>query len=112
MLRFAHPSSPGLQLNLALLDISATGCALQQPSGAPALVAGTEIEQVEVELDEQTYLFTDMSIAHVSLSQSAGSRKLRVGCRWRNMPSSAKEVLERWIGNGRRRRDLISLNFD
>ncbi len=112
MLRFAHPAVPELRLSLPVLDISATGCALQQPTGAPALQAGTTVEQVEVELDEETFLFTDLSIAHVSASRSARSRQLRVGCRWRNMPGSAQEVLEHWIRSGRRSRDLVSLNFD
>ena len=112
MLRFAHPAAPELRLNVQVLDISATGCALQQPLGAPTLLAGTEVQQVEVELDEETFLFTDLSIAHVSASRGAQGRQLRVGCRWRNMPGSAKEVLESWIRSGRRSRDLISLNFD
>jgi hypothetical protein len=112
MLRFSHPRDPALALCLNVLDISATGCAARLPSSLPALEAGAEVRQVEVELDSSTFVFTDMTVQHVSRPRGDGDDSLRLGCRWHHMPATAQDVLDRWIRSGKRRRELISLTFD
>ncbi len=108
--RFVHPQQPGQALALRVLDISATGCALSLPAKGPALIAGSCLRQVEVELDNETMVFADLLVHHVTQVDSTGNA--RVGCEWQGMPAVAQERLQRWIQQGRRRRELISLSFD
>ena len=112
VLRFLHPLPTAGRMCLPLLDISATGCAVQQPSGAPWLLAGTEIQQVEVELDDENFLFSDITVQHVTVKGADGQRHARVGCRWHSLSPGTRDRLERWLLSGRRSRDLLTLNFD
>ena len=108
--RFAHPHQAGASLALRVLDISASGCALSLPAQGPPLQAGSQVRQVEVELDDHTIVFADLLVHHVTQVDNAGNA--RVGCEWQGMPRVAQERLQRWIQQGRRRRELISLSFD
>jgi len=111
LLRFEHPLTPGSSLVLGLLDVSATGCAMRKPADTLPLLPGTEIRQVEVELDEHTLLFADLQVVHVSVMPGDRLGGQRVGCTWQHMPDGARERLLGWIQNGRRRRDLMTLTL-
>jgi hypothetical protein len=111
-LRFVHPFAPEQPLQLQVLDISVTGCAVRKPAGVLPLLPGTCVRSVEVELDSETVLFTDMTVQHVTLATADPAGSARVGCRWHAMPESAQETLAHWIAGGRRRRDLVSISFD
>jgi hypothetical protein len=65
---------------------------------------------VEVELDDSNIVFSDMFVHHLTPLDAAGNARL--GCEWQGMPAPAQERLQRWIMQGRRRRELISLSFD
>lgn len=112
VLRFAHPTANGQKVTLRVLDISLTGCAVRKPPGLPPLLPGTEVRRVEVELDADTVLFTDMTVQHVTASSADPLSSARVGVSWRDMPPAAHERLTTWITGGRRRRDLVSISFD
>ena len=111
-LRFAHPFAPEQALQLTVLDISVTGCALRKPAGVLPLLPGTTVRGVEVDLDAETVLFTDMTVQHVTQATADPVGMARVGCRWNAMPASAQDTLAQWIAGGRRRRDLVSISFD
>jgi len=109
--RFEHPLAPGSALVLGLLDVSATGCAMRKPADTLPLLPGTEIRQVEVELDERTMLFADLRVAHVSAMPGDRLGGQRVGCTWQHLPDAARKRLLDWIQIGRRRRDLLTLTL-
>lgn len=108
--RFAHPLAPDVVTTLRVLDVSASGCALLRPANGLNLPLGLLLKQVEIELDDDTILFSDLLVHHVTV-HSRRDRSARVGCEWRGMPSAAQERLHLWIQHGRRRRDLMSLSF-
>jgi flagellar brake protein len=116
---FAHPLATDYVLSLRVLDISAEGCALWLPRGEPPLAPGQVLRQVEVELDDDSILFADLLIQHISLGGDAmptlpmgQAEGLRVGCRWCHLSAQAAQLLESWIRRGRRRRDLVHLALD
>lgn len=112
VMRFAHPLDPGQSTSLVVLDVSVTGCAVRKPAGLLPLLPGQEVRQVEIELDPETFLFTDMTVQHVTLAREDPMGDARVGCRWHDMPRSAQETLTAWIARGRRRHALVSIKFD
>ncbi len=108
---FRHPPASDVLVSMRVLDISMTGCAVWNPISDPPLWPGTEIRQVEVQLDDMSIFVTDLHVEHVTFSavSLAGSR---VGCAWKGMPQSGCETLQHWISRGRRRRGLVSFTFD
>ncbi len=108
--RFSHPLAPQLVTTLKLLDVSSTGCALLSPADGPMLSLGLVLKKVEIELDDETILFCDLLVHHIT-AHNRRERNTRVGCAWQAMPPAAQERLLEWIERGRRRRDLMSLNL-
>ena len=107
--RFAHPLTPEVPATLRVLDVSSTGCALLSPVGGPLLNVGLVLAQVEIELDDDTILFSDLLVHHIT-AHSRRDRSARVGCTWQGMPPAAQARLLEWIDRGRRRRDLLALD--
>jgi c-di-GMP-binding flagellar brake protein YcgR len=112
LMRLAHPSAPDQFMSLVVLDLSVTGCAVRKPAGLLPLLPGQDVCGVEIELDPQTFLVTDMMVQHVTLASNDPAGDAIVGCRWHDMPRSAQETLAAWIAGGRRHRDLMSIDFD
>lgn len=96
---------------LRLANVSLQGCALRLPVGHRAPKPGQLLRQVEVELDEETLLYADLVVQHVTPDFCEPGAQL-VGCLWGHMPTTARALLQRWMVNGRRRLNLVSLNFD
>ncbi len=112
-LRFAHPVLPERPVRMRVMDISTSGCALWKAAGELPLAPGNLIRAVEVELEADTFVYSDLRVRHVTLNSShAGRAGARVGCSWQGMALGAQETLQRWIRRGRRRRDLVSLSLD
>lgn len=103
--------APGAGRLARLANVSLQGCALRLPASHPAPKPGQLLRQVEVELDEETLLYADLVVQHVTPDLREPGAHL-VGCMWGHMPSAARALLQKWIANGRRRLDLVSLNFD
>jgi len=101
----------GSSAGLRLANVSLQGCALRLPVGYPAPKPGQLLRQVEVELDQETLLYADLVVQHVTPDFREPDAHL-VGCLWGHMPTPARALLQKWIVNGRRRLDLVSLNFD
>lgn len=97
--------------SLRLANVSLQGCALRLPPGQPGPKPGQLLRQVEVELDDDTLLYADLVVQHVTPDFREPGAQL-VGCLWGHMPTPARALLQKWIVNGRRRLDLVSLNFD
>lgn len=97
--------------SLTVADVSLVGCALRHGPGQAPLRIGTVIRGVELELDDETFIFTDLRVQHVT-GDPRHPGQWRVGCVWLGMPESAQAALQAWILRGRRRRELITLSLD
>jgi len=113
--RFRHPLAPERWTQMRAIDVALHGCALWRPMEALPLPPGMALLQAEVELDDQTYFYADLTIQHVTLgSLDAGGREvgMRVGCRWGGLAPPAEAALAQWIRSGQSRRQRISLSFE
>jgi c-di-GMP-binding flagellar brake protein YcgR len=105
-------SSQGLQpVALRVFDVSMSGCAVQWAVDDVPPPVGAVICGVELELDDQTFIFTDLRIQHVTRAPR-NPGQWRVGCVWIGLPEAAHLSLQAWILRGRRRRELITLSLD
>lgn len=111
-LSFCHPLLPAHIQTLSALDISLQGCALWKPGTELPLAPGTELNGVEVQLDERTLIYTDLMVQHVTLHSGDQDRGARVGCSWLRMPESGRHALERWLGADAHTRPLMKLALD
>lgn len=93
-----------------VINLSLTGLALLQPPGGVPLQPGDVIQDVTLDLDEDTQIRADMTVQHVTCEGEVEPR--RVGCAWQPMPEAALETLRRWIARGRMRHDVMTLKFD
>lgn len=111
-LRFRHPLAPDQVQSLAALDISLEGCALWKPATELPLSPGTELLGVEVQLDAQTFIFTDLTVQHVTLRSGDQDSGARIGCSWLRMPATARKALQGWLGADGTGRPLMKLALD
>lgn len=102
--------APSGAVALLVLDVSMEGCALQMRQSDGVLRPGTNVQGVEFEFDELTFLVADLEVLHVT-PDSRDPTLLRVGCRWVHMSKLAKQVLQRWTSRGNRPRELLSLDL-
>jgi flagellar brake protein len=100
---------PARDRELVVLDISATGCAIFFPPDRPVPAEGMILRQVEVRLDEENFLFTDIVVHNL---QRAARGSHRVGCSWKGMPPGCEETLRMWLQRGQRSLARLSLSFD
>jgi flagellar brake protein len=100
---------PARDRELVVLDISTTGCALFFPPDRPAPAEGTILRKVEVRLDDEHFLFTDIVVHNL---QRAARGSHRVGCSWKGMPPGCEETLRRWLQRGQSSLARLSLSFD
>jgi c-di-GMP-binding flagellar brake protein YcgR len=105
--RLRHPALPDMALTLRVLDLSLGGCALWCPADVPALVPGTRLGEITVELDVLTRFTSAATLAHVS-SLGPQDRGMRVGCEWDKLPALAGRALQRWIDVTQRRQRLMA----
>ena len=96
---------------LRVFDVSMSGCAVQWAVDDAPPPVGAVICGVELELDDQTFIFTDVRIQHVTRAPR-NPGQWRVGCVWIGLPEAAHLSLQAWILRGRRRRELITLSLD
>ena len=100
---FRHPSMPDMQLELRVLDISATGCSMWLPQDVPPLQPGTRLARVEVVLDAQTEFQAIVTLQHVASLATPGSG-VRLGCEWQPRSDHATRALQRWVDQAQKRR--------
>ena len=112
VVRLAQASAQGGDAgSLMVADVSMSGCALRHGPEHPPMRIGTVLRGIELELDEETFIFTDLRIQHVTRDPRHPGQ-WRVGCVWLGMPGPAHAALQAWILRGRRRRELITLSLD
>ncbi len=100
---------PARERELVVLDISSTGCAIFFPPDRPVPVEGMILRKVEVRLDDENFLFTDIVVHNL---QRAARGSHRVGCSWKGMPPGCEETLRRWLQRGHTPLARLSLSFD
>ncbi len=107
--RLRHPALPDMQLELRVLDVSIGGCALWMPHDLPALTPGTQLGQVQVQLDFETQFAAELTLQHISAQGSSDAlhHGLRVGCAWRPLQAGAQRSLQRWIDQAQKRQRLV-----
>jgi c-di-GMP-binding flagellar brake protein YcgR len=120
--RFRHPSLPEMTLALRMLDLSMGGCALWLPGDVPPLQAGTQLGELQVELDAETRFGAPALLQHISALGGGGPASeagpdggppalhhgVRIGCEWLALPGSAERVLQRWIDRAQQRQRLLT----
>jgi c-di-GMP-binding flagellar brake protein YcgR len=106
--RLRHSEIAEMQLALRVLDLSIGGCALFLPDDVPAMQPGTQINQVQIDLDADTRLVVNMRLQHVT-SISPDSRGVRLGCEFVNASGDALRTLQRFIDMTQKRRKLMAL---
>lgn len=118
--RFRHPELPGLALALRVIDASIGGCALWLPHDVLPLQPGTQIGDMQLELDADTRFLANVTLQHVSASSRdagnaaadsarQGSGGVRLGCAWRPLTGNAERMLQRWIDRTQQRRRLLAM---
>ncbi len=56
------------------------------------------VRAVELELDDQHFVFTDLRVQHLSADRShANQGAWRVGGAWTGMPPTGQDTLQRWM---------------
>jgi len=111
-MRFRHPLAPDQMQSLSALDISLADCALCKPATELRLAPGTELLGVEVQLDEQTFTFTAMTVQHVTLRSGDQDAGARVGCSRLRMTACGRKTLQDWLGADGSPRPLMKLTLD
>ena len=107
--RLRHPQVPGMPLSLRVIDVSIGGCALFLPQEIAAPRPGVLIDQVEIDLDEETRFDVNMRLAHVT-AISADARGVRLGCEFLRAGGDAVRALQRFIDHTQKRGKLLALD--
>ncbi len=101
-----HPMIAEMQLELRVLDISLTGCALLLPHDVPALPAGIQINDVRFVLDMSTRLTVDLHLHHVTAFNHQ-AQGVRLGCEVLSLNADTQRVLQRYIDQNQKQRRLL-----
>ena len=108
MARVRHPAIAEMQLALRVIDVSIGGCALFLPEDVPPMQAGMVMNQVQIDLDADTRLHTNLRLQHVS-ALNPESRGVRLGCEFVSPGADMQRSLQRFIDQTQKRRRLMSL---
>jgi len=103
-----HPSLPETQLDLRVLDVSLSGCALLLPDNVQPLQPGMRMRNTMIELDPDTRFEVTLQLQHVT-SLNSGSAGVRLGCEMQQLSTEAKRALQRYIEQTQKRRRQLSL---
>lgn len=101
-----HPMIAEMQLELRVLDMSLSGCALFLPHDVPPLDAGIQINDVRFVLDMSTRFTARLHLHHVTaLNQQALG--VRLGCEVLALNTEAQRALQRYIDQNQKQRRLL-----
>ena len=101
-----HPSIPDMLLELRVVDVSASGCALRLPDDVPALQPGTRMQGARMQLDADTCFTATLGLQHVS-SMQPGMPGTRLGCELLDLDGPAQRALQRYIDRTQQRRRAL-----
>ena len=103
--RLAHPGLPGL---LRVLDVSMGGCALFLPGETSPVVAGAVLRDVQLDLEVNVRVQTNLRIQHVSELNVEGTG-IKLGCQFINASSTSLRNLQAYIGQTQKRARLVAI---
>ena len=107
--RFAHPSEPGVDLELRVIDVSIGGCALLVPHNVPPIEPGVKVNAVELELDADTHISIPMQLLHLS-SMAAEAKGSKLGCEFVRPSNDSLRTLQRYIDQTQKKRRMMALD--
>jgi c-di-GMP-binding flagellar brake protein YcgR len=105
--RLRHSEIAEMRLCLRVLDLSIGGCALFLPDDVPALQPGVVLNQVLIELDDDTRFTTDLRLQHIT-SMNSDARGVRLGCEFVHAGGDAQRALQRFIDQTQKRSKLLA----
>ncbi len=107
--RVRHTDIADMQLALRIVDISSGGCALFLPDDVPAMQIGGVMNQVRMEIDDETQFSVDLRLQHAT-SLNAESGGVRLGCEFVRADAMALRALQRFIDQAQQRSRLLALD--
>jgi c-di-GMP-binding flagellar brake protein YcgR len=107
--RFAHPSQPGVDLELRVIDVSIGGCALLVPHNVPPIEPGVKVNAIELELDADTHVSIPMQLLHLS-SMAVEAKGSKLGCEFVRPSSDSLRTLQRYIDQTQKKRRMMALD--
>ncbi len=102
--RLRHPGVKGLDVELRVQDVSASGCALLVPSATPPIAAGARIPEVGFDLDADTHLVATVLVHHATPVREG----LRLGCELLDVDGASQRALQRFVDLTQRRQRWAS----
>lgn len=106
--KLRHPMIPDMQISLRILDVSIGGCALFLPQDVPPLSPGITLNNVLLELDQDTRLQTHLRLQHIS-SINLDATGVRLGCEMVEPARDSLRKLQTYIDQTQKRRRLMVL---
>ena len=100
-----HPMIGDMQLELRVLDISMTGCALFQPHNVPPLEPGIHINVVNFLLDNGTRFTAKLHLQYVTALNS-NQEGVRLGCEIVPLDAEGQRALQRYIDQNQKQQRL------
>lgn len=107
--RVRHTDIAEMQLSLRVLDVSIGGCALFLPNDVPPMQIGGVVNQVQIDLGNDTQLNVNLRLQHVT-SLDNDSRGVRLGCEFVRADATTLRTLQRFIDLTQKRGKLLSIN--
>jgi c-di-GMP-binding flagellar brake protein YcgR len=99
-----HPRDVDRQLALRVVDLSMGGCALFLPQNVPPIEIGTEVSNVQLELDSNSRLRADIVIRNLTPSHGT-----RLGCEFASLSTNATRTLQLFVDHTASRGRMVSL---
>jgi hypothetical protein len=96
VIRFHHSNQLVSTREHAVLNISERGAAVLLPARMAPPLVGHCIRRVELELDEEHIVFTDVTVQHVNALRRGAHQ---VGFSWWAMPPAGQRTLRRWLAD-------------
>lgn len=106
-----HPAARHEPLELRVIDMSVSGCALLVPPGAPHMEPGATLEGVHIDLDGSNSIRCTLHLHHVSsLGDGVGEEpgSLRLGCELLDVGPESRRLLQRYIDQAQQRRRSLA----
>jgi c-di-GMP-binding flagellar brake protein YcgR len=100
-----HPMIGDMQLELRVLDISMTGCALFLPHNVPPLEPGIHINVVSFLLDGSTRFTAKLHLQHVT-ALNPHQEGVRLGCEIVPIGAEGQRALQRYIDQNQKQQRL------
>jgi c-di-GMP-binding flagellar brake protein YcgR len=107
--RLRHPDMPEMEFELRIIDVSMSGAGLFLPNDVPLMNAGSLINDVRLELDDDTKLDVSMRLKHVTPIK-AETGGVRLGFEFVRIGGDAVRTLQRFIDLTQKRAKLMALN--